>query len=98
MGNVTWRAVRVQQARVKSGQSPLCQTPHGSTGHGPISDSQADSAGSIPVTRSILEYPCSTIEWDAVSQVEAVPVRIRFALRAVTCNYRVPSRPRWRGI
>ena len=57
-------------------------------------DSQADSAGSIPVTRSILEYPCSTIEWDAVCQVEAVPVGIRFALRAVTCNYRVPSRTR----
>jgi hypothetical protein len=59
--------------------------------------SQADRAGSIPVTRSTHEYPCNTIESDAVSQVEAMPIGIEFALRTVTYNYRVPSRPRWRG-
>jgi hypothetical protein len=48
MGKVTWRALRVQLAGVKSGHSPLRQIGDWSTDRGSVSDSQADSACSIP--------------------------------------------------
>ena len=53
------RAVRVQQAGVKTDHSRPRQIGPRSVDGGSVSDSQADSAGSIPVTRSMLEYRCS---------------------------------------
>jgi hypothetical protein len=49
--------------------------------------SQADSAGSIPVTRSKREKCCHTYELSANSPSGAVPVGIRNQL---SCHYRVP--------
>ena len=40
------------------------RSDHGSVDRGSISNSQADSAGSIPVTRSMLEYRCSRIVFE----------------------------------
>jgi len=84
MGNVTWRAVRVQQARIKSGHPPLRQIGHGSTDRGSISDSQADSAGSIPVTRSKCEKCCSTSESDCISQAGQRSFASENGTRAIT--------------
>src|SRR5450759_5312534 len=56
------RAVRVQQAGVKTDHSRPRQIGPRSVDGGSVSDSQADSAGSIPVTRSTREKCCSTIE------------------------------------
>ena len=52
------RALRVQLARVKIGHSPLGQIRPRSLNRGSMSDSQVDSAGSIPVTRSTREKRC----------------------------------------
>src|SRR5450759_1406528 len=84
MGNVTWRAVRVQQARIKSVHPPLRQIGHGSTDRGSISDSQADSAGSIPVTRSKCEKCCSTSESDCISQAGQRSFGSENGTRAIT--------------
>ena len=40
---------------------------------GSVSDSQADSAGSIPVTRSTREKRCKPSELGAISYVETAP-------------------------
>src|ERR1019366_147458 len=56
------RAVRVQQAGVKTDHSQPRQIGPRSVDGGSVSDSQADSAGSIPVTRSIREQRCNTSE------------------------------------
>ena len=53
------RALRVQQSRVKTGHSPPGQIRPRERRSRAVSDSQADSAGSIPVTRSIREKRCS---------------------------------------
>ena len=52
------RAVRVQQAGVKTDHSRPRQIGPRSVDGGSVSDSQADSAGSIPVTRSTRETRC----------------------------------------
>src|ERR1035437_7491462 len=61
------RAVRVQQAGVKTDHSRPRQIGPRSVDGGSVSDSQADSAGSIPVTRSKREKRCSTGESDCIS-------------------------------
>ena len=61
------RAVRVQQAGVKTDHSQPRQIGPRSMDGGSVSDSQADSAGSIPVTRSTREKRCSTDELDGSS-------------------------------
>jgi len=61
------RAVRVQQAGVKTDHSRPRQIGPRSVDGGSVSDSQADSAGSIPVTRSTREKHCSTSESDCSS-------------------------------
>src|SRR5664280_881377 len=66
------RAVRVQQAGVKTDHSRPRQIGPRSVDGGSVSDSQADSAGSIPVTRSTREKRCSTSESDiSLKQVNA---------------------------
>jgi hypothetical protein len=52
------RAVRVQQAGVKTDHSRPRQIGPRSVDGGSVSDSQVDSAGSIPVTRSKCEKRC----------------------------------------
>jgi hypothetical protein len=78
------RAVRVQQAGVKTDHSRPRQIGPRSVDGGSVSDSQADSAGSIPVTRSTREKRCSTSESDvslkqvnAHSRPETAPVPLR---------------------
>ena len=66
------RALRVQLARVKSGHSPPSQIRPGSTDRGSVSDSQADSAGSIPVTRSTHEKRCRS--WGFVKSFSPISV------------------------
>src|ERR1019366_8100155 len=85
------RAVRVQQAGVKTDHSQPRQIGPRSVDGGSVSDSQADRAGSIPVTRSTREKRCSTIESDvSLKQVNAhsrpetapVPLRVPLAILA----------------
>ena len=66
------RAVRVQQAGVKTDHSRPRQIGPRSVDGGSVSDSQADSAGSIPVTRSTREKRCNTSE-----SVDSRPLPIR---------------------
>jgi hypothetical protein len=62
------RAVRVQQAGVKTDHSRPRQIGPRSVDGGSVSDSQADSAGSIPVTRSTREKRCRNSNFDCISQ------------------------------
>jgi hypothetical protein len=66
------RAVRVQQAGVKTDHSRPRQIGPRSVDGGSVSDSQADSAGSIPVTRSTREKRCRTGEFDDLSSFQSV--------------------------
>ena len=50
-----------------------------------VSDSQADSAGSIPVTRSTREKPCSIGELEDSSE-RAPPNRIRAVIELVIAD------------
>jgi len=63
------RAVRVQQAGVKTDHSRPRQIGPRSVDGGSVSDSQADSAGSIPVTRSKREKRCSIRELEDSSSL-----------------------------
>jgi len=85
------RAVRVQQAGVKTDHSRPRQIGPRSVDGGSVSDSQADSAGSIPVTRSTREKCCSISEFDHISQAGqhsfasyngTVPLRVPLAILA----------------
>jgi len=67
------RAVRVQQAGVKTDHSQPRQIGPRSVDGGSVSDSQADSAGSIPVTRSTREKRCSRTELEAL---RPLPMRV----------------------
>jgi len=75
----TWPGVQSacnkQESRQVIGQH--VRRGHLSTMHGSMSDSQADSAGSIPVTRSTREKRCNTSESGAISHTETAPVGIR---------------------
>src|ERR1035437_3213787 len=83
------RAVRVQQAGVKTDHSqPHLIDPRSADG-GSVSDSQVDSAGSIPVTRSTREKRCSTSKSAYISQAgqrsftsetALVPLRVPLAI------------------
>ena len=56
-----------------------------------VSDSQADSAGSIPVTHSTRETRCPTYESGAISHLERRPSASEISTRAIAeCHYRVP--------
>jgi hypothetical protein len=71
------RAVRVEQAGVKTDHSQPRQIGPRIVDGGSVSDSQTDSAGSIPVTRSIREYCGSRTEFE-----DSCPVRTHvFGLR-----------------
>ena len=76
---------QVIQGYVRSG--------HGSVDRGPISNSQADSASSIPVTCSTHEYFCSTYELDGNSLGNPALVGIRKAHCRASF---LPGQARWR--
>ena len=78
------RAVRMQQAGVKTDHSQPRQIGPRSVDGGAVSDSQADSAGSIPVTRSTREKRCSTGESEAISQVAQRSSASENGTRAIT--------------
>jgi hypothetical protein len=77
------RALSVQLAGAKIGRSRLRQIRHGSLDRGSISDSQADSAGSIPVTRSIREKRYHTGESDAIFHVRQRPSASEISTRGI---------------
>src|SRR5664280_1982419 len=78
------RAVRVQQAGVNTDHSRPRQIGPRSVDGGSVSDSQADSAGSIPVTRSTHEKRCSTSESDCISQAGQRSFASENGTRAIT--------------
>jgi hypothetical protein len=81
----------VQQGGVNTDHSRPRQIDPPSVDGGSVSDSQADSAGSIPVTRSTREKRCSTSEFAWISQAgqdsfasetALVPLRVPLAILA----------------
>jgi hypothetical protein len=88
-------ACNKQESRQVIGQHVRCS--HLSTAHRPISDSQADSAGSIPVTRSTREKRCRS--WGFVKSVAPLPVGPahpraplddQWAIRGPSVGHRLP--------